>query len=73
MYNYRKPKIARLTLIDDKADVWVERDVQFGAGNWRSAMNGHHVGDEDSIVDVDQHKGHQAPGPDHQPNGGDLA
>jgi hypothetical protein len=36
-------------------------------------MNGHHVGDENSVVDVDQHKGHQAPGPDHQSNEGDLA
>ncbi len=71
--HYRKHNIRSLSFIGNDADVGIKGSVIDGVDERRFAVSCRHVGDENSVVDVEQHKSQQAPRPDDKSNWRDLA
>jgi hypothetical protein len=62
-----------LAFDDNDVDVGISGDVLDGIDERRLAVSCRHVGDENSVVDVKQHKSQQAPRANDKSNGRNLA
>ncbi len=72
-FYYRNDSIWALAFDDNDVDVGISGDVLDGIDKRWLAMSCRHIGDENSVVDVEQHKSQQAPRSNDKTNWCDLA